>query len=187
MTVEEIFSQLVAHAIEGLMVHAQMAEYYDFLGLKGYEKCHEYHYFSESCNYRNMCEYYIRHFNKLPMELPFNDPKIIPETWYKYNRLDVDAATRKSSVIAGMTKWVDWETKTKHLYEQMYIELMALNQVAAALEVKKYIECTDDELASAYQKHIDRKAIDYDISSIMNEQDELYKKYKKKLKEIELC
>ena len=28
MTVEEIFSQLAAHMIEGLMVHSQMSDYY---------------------------------------------------------------------------------------------------------------------------------------------------------------
>ena len=179
MTVEEIFSQLVAHAIEGLMVHAQMAEYYDFLGLKGYAKCHEYHYFLESCNYRDMCEYYIRHFNKLPMELPFENPKIIPDAWYKYTRLDVDASTRKSAILAGMTKWVDWETKTKQLYERMYAELINMNQVAAAIKVQHEIECVDDELAEAYQKHISRKAIDFDISSKMEMQESLCKKYKK--------
>ena len=44
MTLEEIFSELAAHAIEGMMIHDQMITYYCFLSLKGYAKCHEYHY-----------------------------------------------------------------------------------------------------------------------------------------------
>ena len=34
MTLEEIFSELAAHAIEGMMVHDQMATYYCFLSFK---------------------------------------------------------------------------------------------------------------------------------------------------------
>ena len=44
MTIEEIFSELAAHAIEGMMVHDQMMSYYCFLNLKTYAKCHEDHY-----------------------------------------------------------------------------------------------------------------------------------------------
>ncbi len=35
MTIEEIFSEISKHMIEGIMIHAQMADYYNFLGLKG--------------------------------------------------------------------------------------------------------------------------------------------------------
>lgn len=37
MTVDEIFSQIAGHMVEGLMTHAQLADYYNFLGLRGYE------------------------------------------------------------------------------------------------------------------------------------------------------
>ena len=68
----------------------------------------------------------------------------------------------------------------------MYKELIALNEIAGAMELKKYILDVDDELAKAKEKHIERKAIEYDIAVIMPEQEEIYKKYKKKIKEIEL-
>ena len=44
MTIDEIFAELGAHMIKGLMIHNQMMVYYDFLYLPGYSKCHEYHY-----------------------------------------------------------------------------------------------------------------------------------------------
>ena len=34
MTVEEIFKELATHALKGMMVHEEMCNYYDFLGLK---------------------------------------------------------------------------------------------------------------------------------------------------------
>ena len=40
MTVDEIFSKLSGHMIKGLMIHDQMSDYYDFLSLRGYKRCH---------------------------------------------------------------------------------------------------------------------------------------------------
>ena len=62
MTVEEIFSQLAAHMVEGLMIHSQMSDYFGFLGLKGYQECHKYHYFAENANYRAISKYYLLHY-----------------------------------------------------------------------------------------------------------------------------
>ena len=36
MTIDEIFSLMAEHMVEGLMTHAQLADFYNFLGLKGY-------------------------------------------------------------------------------------------------------------------------------------------------------
>lgn len=186
MTVEEIFKQLSTHMIEGLMVHSQMSDYFGFLGLKGYQECHKYHYFEENTNFRKINKYYLHHYNKIIPELPFNNPKVIPDSWYKYTRQDVDANTRKSGIQAGMEKWVDWEEGTKALYQQMYKELIAIGEVAAAEEVANYICDVDNELSAAMQKSLELKAINYDINLIIDKQEEKYQKYKKKLEKIDL-
>ena len=187
MTVEEIFSLLAEHMVEGLMTHAQLADYYNFLGLKGYQKCHEYHYFCENANFRKITDYYLKHYNKLVPERPFQNPNIISEDWYQYKRSQVDSSVRKSAIEFGMKKWVAWEKQTKKDYQDYYKELMNLGEIAAAHELEKYIIDVDKELAFAEQKLLCSKAIDYDISDIMMEQEEKYQKYKKKLKEIKLC
>ena len=48
MTIAEIYAKINEHMINGLMLHDQLANYYDFLGLEGYKRCHEYHYFKEN-------------------------------------------------------------------------------------------------------------------------------------------
>ena len=65
MTYEEIFSNISAHMIKGIMFHAQMADYFDFLGLKGYKRLHEYHYFDESIMFRKLSRYYINNCSRL--------------------------------------------------------------------------------------------------------------------------
>ena len=184
MTVEEIFSKISKHMIDGIMTHSQLADYYNFIGLKGYSKCHEYHFLIENCNFRKLCNYYIKHFNKLIPELPNDNPHVIPTTWFGYSRVEVDSSTRKTAIQSGIEKWVNWENSTKRFYQTMYTELISLKEVAAAEEIKKYLSDVDEELEVAQQKHLENKAIDYDIFDIIAKQDEIYKKYDKKIKEI---
>lgn len=186
MTVEEIFSQLAAHMVEGLMIHSQMADYFGFLGLKGYQECHKYHYFEENANYRAINKYYINHYNKIIPETRIENPSIIPESWYKYTRQDVNSTTRKNAIQNGFDKWVSWEHETKTFYEHMYQELLSIGEVCAAHQIGKCIDDVDNELAYAKQKSLELESIDYDINVIMEEQKSVKRECKKKLKEIKL-
>lgn len=187
MTIDEIFTTIGQKMVEGLMFHSQLCDFFCFLGLKGYSKCQKYHYFEESCNYKKLGNYYLTHYGKIILEEGFNNPKVIPENWVKYTRADVNTATRKNSVQSGFEKWVNWETDVKKTYEMLYDELIGLGEVAAGAEVKKYIEDVDEELANATQKWLELRATDWDISLIIDEQDDYYKKYSKKMKEVCLC
>jgi hypothetical protein len=184
MTVEEIYAKIAQHMIKGLMVHEQFANYYDFLGLKGYKRCHEYHYLEETCAYRGLCRYFINHHNKLIPELPVEDPEIIPDSWYKYTRQDVDPSTKKSAVKNGLQLWGSWESETKELYEKSYTDLMELGEVASAMKIKELICDVEGELKRVQRYILDKKAIDYNLSDIVSEQKHMHNKYKKKEQKI---
>ena len=170
MTTEEIFSDLAAHQIKGLMAHSQLADYYRFLGLPSYADCHEKHYKSESCNWRKLSKYFINHFNKLVPVKPVDDPEIIPVGWYDATRQEVDTNTIRKSVQKGLETWVAWEKETKTMYESYYKNLMDNGDVAAAMFIKKFICEVDDELAEAQEWHLYKKATDYDIGHLIGEQ-----------------
>lgn len=184
MEVKEIYSKIASHMIKGMMIHAQMADYYDFLGLQGYKRCHEYHYFKESCAYRGVSRYFINHHNMLIPEERIEDPNLIPESWYDHTRDDVDMSTKKSAVKSGLTKWVEWERETKKLYEQMYHELMELNEVASACKIKELICDVDCELKMAERYWLNKEATGYDMVQIIDEQKRKHKKYQKKMEKI---
>lgn len=187
MTAEEIFSHIAKHMIEGLMVHSKLADFYGFIGFKGYEKCHEYHFYSENINYRKLNNYFLHHCGKVIVDSRFDVPDIIPSTWLQHNRADVGEETRKTSLQVGIEKWVVWEQNTKKLYQDMYEELININDIASALFIKEFIIDVDNELADAEQLWIEKRAMNYSINDIMMEQEDLYKKYSKKIKEIEIC
>jgi len=113
MTVEEVFTKLVNHMREGVMTHGEMARAYDFIGLEGFARMHDYHQCEEKQGYLCLLHYYSCHSHKLLKieEIPL--PKIIPETWYKYSTTDVDNGTKKGAVKELMEKWVQWERATK--------------------------------------------------------------------------
>lgn len=170
--------------IEGLMIHEELANYYDFLGLEGYKRCHEYHYIMETLNYRSLCRYFINHHNMLIPDTKVDTPDVIPESWYSHTRDDVDSATKKNAVKSGLVKWVTWERETKKLYEQMYKELMEIGEVASAMKIKEFICDVDCELKKAERYWLNKEAIGYDMVQIIDEQKRKHDKYKKKMKKM---
>lgn len=184
MTIEEIFSQIGQHMIEGLMIHSQMADYYAFLGFKGFAKCHEYHFFEENYNYKKLANYYMNHYHKILLERRFNNPNIIPEEWYQHSREDVSLETKQTYIEAGFKKWIDWERKTKSFYQQQYQSLISLGEIAGAIEVAKYVEDVSKELSKAEMEHLEYSGMKYSLTDILLKQDELHKKYSKKMRGI---
>lgn len=182
MTIEEIFNNIAGHMVEGIMYHDDFAKAYDFLGLRGYSMCHNYHHIEETKSYCHLSHYYASHYYKLPQLKNLDQPKIIPETWYKYTTMAVDTNTKRNSIKDFMTKWVEWERSTKKLYQDMRHELTEIGELAAAQYIDTLILDVSKELRHAERKLIMLETINYDIVSIAEEQDELYKKYKNKIR-----
>lgn len=180
MELKEIYSKLSEHMINGMMLHDQMANYYDFLGLKGYKRCHEYHFMKETLGYRSLNRYFINHHNMLIPEPRFENESVIPASWYEHTRSDVDMATKKNAVRSGLTKWVEWERDTKKLYEQMYKELLEIDEVASAMKVKQLVCDVDCELKKAERYWLNKEAMGWDMSAIVEEQNRKHKKYDRK-------
>ena len=182
MTVDEIFKNLSSHIVRGVMIHTQLSDYYDFLNLHGYKRCHEWHCKKEMHMMRRLHRYFINHYNRLIEEDAIENPDVIPSSWYRYKRQEVDINTKRSAVKSGIEKWVSWESETKDLYQKMYKELMDLGDVAAAKKICKLVKSTDCELKWAQRKHINLVAADYSMSYILGEQDYLHDWYKDKMR-----
>ena len=178
MTVEEIFKELSSHMIKGIMTHEELANYYDFLSLKGYKRCHEYHAMSEMCGYRQLCRYYINHYSKLMPDVRIEQPEVVPDNWYSHVREDVDTSTKKNAVKNGLSMWISWERETKTLYQQMYKELLDLGEVASAHMLLDFVKSVDCELKKAERYMLNKIATGFDIVNILEEQTKKHRKYK---------
>ncbi len=181
MTVDEIFNKLISRMVEGVMYHNEFAKAYDFLGLYGYSYCHFLHYLEENKNYQQLSHYYSTHYYKLITKENITQPEIIPNNWYKYTTIVVDVGTKRNAIKDLMNHWITWERSTKKLYEDMQQELENLHEVSAALYINNFILDVTKELRQAEKHLIELESINYDMTKIIEWQEKMEKKYKKKL------
>lgn len=178
MAYSDIFSELSAHFIKGMMFHDQMANYYDFLSLRGYKRYHEYQFKCDSCNYRKLNRFYLNHYNKLIAEKPVSDPNVIPESWYRYTREDVDPETKKTAIKNAVSEWIRWETTTLAKLQQAHLDLYDDGEVASAMLIGKFIKDVQKELKCAKRMQLDLNVVDYDMCYILDKQKHIHDKYK---------
>lgn len=63
--VQRLYSDLINRMKQGVEMHEQLADYYGFLNLPGYQKCHEYQMLCELLTYRKAKDMYMREYNQL--------------------------------------------------------------------------------------------------------------------------
>lgn len=170
MTAHEIFGRISSHMVKGLMIHSDYADYYYFLNLVSYGEMHDKHYSMEVSTHRELKRWYVEHYNKLLPKEDFSYDTVIPQSWLKYSREDVDTNTIRTSVKSGLTAWVEWERETKSLYESMFKELMNIGDITGALYVQDLICDVSKELDFATSCMLTKNAVDYGISEIMQDQ-----------------
>ena len=184
MTISEIFNTLASHMEVGIKAHKDFTKAYNFLGLKGYKKCHHYHFLEETKNYYYLCHYYMDHYHKMLEISQTGEVKVIPSSWYKYTQFEVDTGTKRTAIRDMMKQWIDWEKSTKELLQTLQKELTDLGEFAAAKKFIDFLVEVDEELADAEKEFIKLESIGYDINLIIDMQDSLYDKYNKKIKKI---
>ncbi len=189
MTSEDIFGAIHDHQITALMFHSQMADLFDFLGLMGFKRMHEYQYLAESAEHRGLCRYYINHHNKLLVGEHPQGPKVIPAEWGQYTRFDVTPQVRKQAVEKAFNEYREWESETKKLYSGYSKALMNLDCVADALKINEYVKDVDQELKYLDRMLIKLKAISFDAVGMMDMQEELHEHYREKTKSlgVDIC
>lgn len=181
---KEAYEEINSRQVTALMFHDQMADFFDFLGLAGFKRMHEYQYVAESAEHRATKRYFLNHHNRLLSEEHIEDPEVIPDSWYKYTRFDVSTQVRKQAVETAFDKYKEWETQTKECYEKHAKALMEAGYVADFMRVEELICDVDKELKHLERLTITLKSVAYDEVYIAELQHSMHEKYKKKIKKI---
>lgn len=175
MAVSDIFEQISTRQIVALMLHDQLADYFGFLGLRGYQALHEQRYREESAEMRATHRFYLSRFNRLlPAGRP-EDPAVLPTSWRGRERAEVDASTRRRAVKDGFERWVSWERGTCQLLSQSARQLLDAGELAAADYVRRLLVDVDEERAEATAMLLELEAVDYDLGVIVPAQATLEK------------
>ena len=131
-TPKEIFAEINERFIGAVMMHGQFADYFDFLGLKGFKRMHEYQHIAESLERRKVCRYFINHHNQLIDDAFEGKVNVIPDAWRTAKRLSVGKSTKQKAVEDGFVEYHNWESETKEVYEQYAHTLRENGHVADA-------------------------------------------------------
>ena len=164
---QQLYSELTNRMKQGVEMHEQLADYYNFLNLPGYQKCHEYQMLCELLTYRKAKDMYMKEYNQLVqpnylsgllnmgnnMSNNNNNSQngvnyaenVIPQNWYKYTRYDVDQGTKRNGVKEGFKKWLDYERDTKQFLTQMSDKLNQIGEREAARRLDYLIDHVEKE------------------------------------------
>lgn len=181
-SVDDVFAEINARQIAALMMHDQMADYFDFLGLSGYKRLHLYQYFAESKERRGVAHYYINHHGKLIPDRFEGNVQMIPESWRSANRMSVGKSTKQKAVEDGFAVYLGWEQATKDVYQKYATVLREQGHVADAIFVDRLVEDVDNELERLERIITDLITSGYDPVYILESQKELHEEYKKKMR-----
>ena len=181
-SVDDVFAEINARQTAALMMHDQMADYFDFLGLSGYKRLHLYQYFAESKERRDVAHYYINHHGKLIPDRFEGNVQMIPESWRSANRMSVGKSTKQKAVEDGFSVYLGWEQATKDVYQKYATALREQGYVADAIFVDRLVEDVDNELERLERIITDLITSGYDPVYIVESQKELHDKYKKKMR-----
>lgn len=181
-SVDDVFAEINSRQIAALMMHDQMADYFDFLGLSGYKRLHLYQYFAESKERRDVAHYYINHHGKLIPDRFEGNVQMIPESWRSANRMSVGKSTKQKAVEDGFSVYLGWEQATKDVYQKYATALREQGYVADAIFVDRLVEDVDNELERLERIITDLITSGYDPVYILESQKELHDKYKKKMR-----
>lgn len=177
----DIFNEIISHQIEGIMLHCDLANMFDFMGLHGFKRQHECRAMEEFAEMRGVNRYAINHLSIMPSSSNVGRAKeIIPTSWKGAKRSDVTESDRKSKVKELFGKWKDWETETKTLYQKKFKELVELGMIACANKVNELIMDIDKELKNLERDYILYSSVGWEMYFIATKQDELHAEYEKR-------
>lgn len=176
MSIREEFVKLASHMVKGMMTHEQLMNSYLFLGLPGYAHLHEKHYLSETKSYVKLCKYASSHYSMLLQAERVEDPEVIPPSWKDKTRESVTFDIRRQSLEAALLEWINWEESAVEVYSEAFKTLYDAGEIDAAFFVKKFLLDAEEELIFARQELISKRAMDFDIVSIIEEQEKFQNK-----------
>ena len=206
---QQLYSELINRMKQGVDMHEQLADYYGFLNLPGYQKCHEYQMLCELLTYRKAKDMYMKEYNQLvqpnvmmnnltnmgssnggnmnnSMAPSKNYSNVIPQGWYGHTRYEVDASTKRNAVRDGFKQWIDYEKETKEFLTQMSQKLEKQNEREAARKLDYLIDHVENEIETAEEKMMALENSGYDMNYILQQQEHLKNKYADKIRKINM-
>lgn len=184
MKCQEIFEKINEHQVEAVDFHCQMVSLFDFLGLEGFEKMHEYRFIDESLEHMKTKREFMDRHQRLLKDGSRKGMKYIDEEWFSASRCDVPTQVREKSVEEAMNQYEKWEEETKDYYEDCATKAMEAGCHSEYRIIEELIKDVDEELKHIHKLVNELKGVGYDSEYIYKMQEPLEEKYERKIEHL---
>lgn len=170
MTVHEIYTALANRMVGAMMIHSQLVQIFAFVDLLPDMRKQESQLQEESHGYSELNKYFIQHHHKVLVA--DNPPQIdiLNLSILKKSSDELSSEDKSRLIQYGVNEWINWERKSKILYEDSYRNLVEISEVASADFISRYIRDVDLELKEAEKLYRVREAVNWDLGTIYDKQ-----------------
>jgi hypothetical protein len=170
MTLKEIYTALANRMVGAIMIHSQLVQIFAFVDLLPDMRKQESQLQEETHDYSELNKYYIQHHHNIL--IADNPPQIdiLNLGLLKKSSDELSTEDKMYLIKYGMKEWIEWERKSKVIYEDSYRELLDISEVASADFVSRFVRDVDLELKEAEKIFRVREGIDWDLSAIYDKQ-----------------
>lgn len=170
MTVHEIYTALANRMVGAMMIHSQLVQIFAFVDLLPDMRKQESQLQEETHGYSELNKYFIQHHHNVLVA--DNPPQVdilnLPILKNASNELSSEDKSRL--IQYGLNEWINWERKSKILYEDSYRNLVEISEVASADFISRFIRDVDLELKEAEKLYRVREAVNWDLGTIYDKQ-----------------
>lgn len=166
----EIFKKLSNRMVGAMMIHTQLTELFNFIDLEPDAKRQKKQLHDESDGLLKLEKYAAQHHHILitsdnPPQVDILNLGMLKEP---NDKLSPD--NKIYLIQYAMKEWIEWERESKIIYEDAYRNLVDMSEIATADFVLQYVKDVDKELKAAEMLYRVRDAIDWDLSTIYEDQ-----------------
>lgn len=181
MSYVDILNRYCARVRTGVRMHADMADAFEFLGLRGFSELQTYRAADEFRGEGELHRFMIVALGKVPSFDAWPDMEVIPAGWATMFPDQIGPDERSRHVRKLFGRWVSWETETVDSLSKASAELRSSGELALAVFAESRLKETQEELEEALYMQSELEGCGWDMTVIVPMQSEFKKKYRKKL------
>lgn len=163
---------------QGVMLHREWKNAFNFLGFQGYKRWHECRMFEELCTTSECERALIDKCYMLPGGGHFEGSSII-KTLKELAMWDIPSVQKKEYIKALFTEWKDWEVKVRSFYNKAY-KWAVDNEHSSKLMFEACLKGVCEEILRIDREHMDCINMGWDLPQIVNRQESIHDEYEEK-------
>lgn len=184
MSAVDVVRKVVERQTIGLMVHAELVAYFDFLGINGFANVQRLRYKDESREMMYTRKWFSDGYDGVINVGNVSDVGIVPNEWVGSDtrRIVANGGNVKNDVKYAFERWIEWEENSLKVYGDSMYDADNLGDGRLSEFISYIVKCTDREVRYAKDMYWKLRNVDWDSYTVLLMQKDSVKEYKKWIK-----